>query len=721
LLVSVGALVLLVSTVAEGAPWRIEATPTGPMESGLRACVVEKAPSDPPDVPCLLSVSSRYPGTATAGLARLAAGLELLAEDRPDEAAAQLGHPDVAATPLRDYALLAAARAEEAREHLEEAGRLYLAAASEPDSAVACLALPGAADALRATDRNDAAAAALEEELARCPGDGPGTLASLAAVHLARKDRKAAAAALDRLDRDYPTSSEARQARAQLRALAKYLPPEAPGDRAERLLRQGEALWEAHRSREARDALRAIHLRALPPDEADHARVLHGRAAFATRHRSEARAALKGVGPASPYAGEAAFLLARDEAERRDSVEPYRVVADSFAGTPWGEEALRAAGNFFQKDALDDEALPWYRRQLADYPHGQHVEQAAWRVGWADIRLKRFAEAAQTLERTARLRPPSQWTAGFLYWAARARLALGQNERARHLLGETVQRYKHAYHGLRALEELARLGLPEPPAPPAVEAAPTDPPLPEAAVERVRELLLIDAFEQAAIELRRLGDSTLVRSTLAWVEWREGRFLPAIITLKRAHPEWLSEAGDRLPEEMWHILFPIRYEDELRRQAADKGLDASLVAALILQESSFDTAALSRAGARGLMQVMPTTGRTIARAKGVRFRRAGLHDPATSLYFGTHYLRQMSDRFDGDVEKVLAAYNAGPHRVDAWLAQRPGLSGEDFIESIPFSQTRQYVMLVLANREHYRQLYHLDRRLPGPVVEGPRP
>jgi soluble lytic murein transglycosylase len=699
----------------------MEAAPNGPGEAELRACVAEKAAPDAPDVQCLLSVSARYAGTATAGLARLAAGLELLAEDEPDEAAVQLGHPDVALTRLRDYALLAAARAEEARDRPEEAARLHLAAAGEPDSAVACLALPGAADALRATDRNDAAASALEEDLARCPDDAPSTLLSLAQVHLARKDRKAAAAALDRLDRDYPASLEARQARPQLRALAKYLPPEAPRERAERLLRQGEALLEASHSREAREALRAISLRALPADEADRARVLLGRAALATRHRSEARAALRGVGRSSPSAGEAAFLLAREEAERRDSVEPYRAVVESFAGTRWGEEALRAAGNFFQKDALDDEALPWYRRQLADYPHGRYVEQAAWRVGWADIRLKRFAEAAQTLERTARLQPPSQWTAGFLYWAARAHLALGQQERARHLLGETVQRYKHAYHGLRALEELARLGVAEPPAPPAVEAAPADPPLPEGGVERVRELLLIDAFEEAEVELRRLGDSTLVRSTLAWVEWREGRFLPAIITLKRAHPEWRSEAGDRLPEEMWHILFPIRYEDELRRQAADKGLDASLVAALILQESSFDAAALSRAGARGLMQVMPATGRRIARAKGVRFHRAGLHDPVTSLDFGTHYLRQMSDRYDGDVEKVLAAYNAGPQRVDAWMAQRPGLSGEDFIESIPFTETRQYVMLVLANREHYRQLYHLDRRLPGPVVEGPRP
>ena len=150
-------------------------------------------------------------------------------------------------------------------------------------------------------------------------------------------------------------------------------------------------------------------------------------------------------------------------------------------------------------------------------------------------------------------------------------------------------------------------------------------------------------------------------------------------------------------------------------------MDPALVAALILQESSFDAGALSRAGARGLMQVMPATGRTIARAKGQRFRRAALHDPETSLDFGTHYLRQMSERFSGAVEKVLAAYNAGPHRVDAWTARRGELPPEEFIESIPFSETRTYVMIVLANREQYRRLYGLRRTTPAPASEGARP
>ena len=227
-------------------------------------------------------------------------------------------------------------------------------------------------------------------------------------------------------------------------------------------------------------------------------------------------------------------------------------------------------------------------------------------------------------------------------------------------------------------------------------------------------------------------------------------------SIARSYPEWISEAGERLPREVWQVLYPIRYEPELVAAAREDGLDPALVAALILQESSFDADALSRVGARGLMQVMPTTGRRIARANGVRSDRAGtievlkqriknlsdadagklydrltgpgglnkraaLNDPMTSLDFGTHYLRQMSERFSGAAEQVLAAYNAGPHRVDAWTAMRGEQSPEEFIETIPFSETRSYVMIVLANREQYRRLYGLARSAPAPAVEAARP
>jgi len=702
--------------------WRLSAEPRDAAESALREAALRDGRAG---IDALRAVARQYPDSTVGGLAHLAAGLRLLDLEKHAEAITELTHPDLQRTPLRDQALAGAAHAEEALGRTEEATRSYLAAAAEPASGVVCTALPRAADLqLRAHHAADAVTA-LQQVVAACPREVPSALLALGEAHLARGDRGAAAAALDRLDREFPGSPQAADARAKLRLLADQLPARSAAERAKLALARGTALQAAGRSREAVTALRAVPLAALPPADADEARVALASALLALPHGGrpqEALALLRRVPADSPHAAQAAWLRAREQAKRTHAADAFEEVAEKYRGSPWAEEALLSLANHYQKDALDEAALPWWRRLLAEYPEGRYVERAAWRSAWADFRASRYEAAAELLESTARLRQPSSATAGLLYWAARSRLAQGQTERARALLQETVRRYKHAYHGLRAAEALAKLGGPGDTGP--VLVADTDRPelpLPEPRGTRVRDLLLVERLDEAADELRLLPESSLVQATLAWIDWQHGQLRPALVTMKRAYPEWISEAGDRLPPEVWRIMFPLRYENELRAAADEESLDAALLAALILQESTFDPAALSRAGARGLMQVMPATGRRLARATGRRYRRAALTDPHVSLDFGTHYLKQMSDHYGGATEKVLAAYNAGPERVDAWTAERGERGAEEFIETIPFTETRSYVMIILANREHYRRIYGLGRTQPGPVSEGARP
>ena len=719
MIASLGLLLLLAAPGAGGPPpWRLEADPRDSAEAALRDAAIAQGTAATAGV---LAVSQQFPGTPSSGLARLLAGLRLVEGGRAQEAVAHLAHPDVQLTLLRDHALVALGRAQEALGQADAAARSYLAAGTEPAGAVACVALPKAAELFVRARQLEAAAPPLERTAHSCPREAAAALLALGKTHLARGDRAAAAAAFDRLDREHPASPEAKEARTRLAGLPGQLPPRGAVERARLLLERGQALLALGRTAEAVAALRAVPLASLPPADADLARVRLGRALLLRRTSAEGRALLQKIPAESPHAAEAAFQLARDRARRARTPLAFEAVADRHPGTQWGEEALLSLANHYQKDALDDPALPWWRRLLAEYPSGRYVERAAWRVGWADYRARRYESAAQVFEATARLRPPSGSTAGFLYWSARARVAMSQPDRARLLLAETVQRYKHAYHGVRAREALARLGgWPAPAAALVAVVPPPEAPLPEPRASRLRQLLLLDRLAEAEQELRLLPESPLVQATLAWVEWRQGELRPAIVAMKRAYPEWVGEAGDRLPAEVWRILFPLRYDAELRLAAQQEGVDPALVAALVLQESSFDPAALSRAGARGLMQVMPGTGRRIARDKGQRFHRAALHDPETSLDFGTRYLRQMSERFSGAVEKVLAAYNAGPHRVDAWTALRGELPPEEFIESIPFSETRGYVTIVLANREQYRRLYGM-RPAPAPASEGARP
>jgi soluble lytic murein transglycosylase len=694
----------------------IQPDPADAAEAALRQALSTNAFQGPrAQADALLRIAAPQPGTPTAGLALLAAGLLYVDANSTAEAVACLRHPDVAKTSLGDLALRALGDAYAAASDFATAGTAYLAAAdAQPGGPFACGALLRGSESLIKASRPAEAAKALQRALASCPGQEPRVLLGLANAHEATRDLRATAAALDRLEAEFPTTPEAREAAPRLRRLAGFGPKLSPAERAARETARGTQFEDARRYKEALAAYRAARATRAPALDVDGLRVSIGRCLLALDRLREAETELIPVPAGSPHAPEAAYRLAQHQARRRRGVSGYVDVAARFPGTQWAEEAWLALANHYQKDGLDEAALPYFRNLLAQYPEGRYADRATWRVAWADIRSGRYEDAAQALERAARLRPRSSAGPGFLYWAGRARAALKQDEHARALLLEVVRRYKYAYHGLRAQEALASL---PPAAAPAASPTTGAPGAPAPTAGRARLLLLIDRIAEAREELSALPASPLVQATLAWIDSREGRLRPAITAMKKAYPEYIGEAGARLPEELWRILFPLEYTGLLQQKAAEEGLDAALVAAVICQESTFDAGAISRAGARGLMQVMPRTGRTLARALSVRYRTQALHDPATSLDMGTRYLRDMLDRYAGRVERALAAYNAGPHRVDAWTAARPDISAEEFIESIPFTETRNYVMTILASRENYRRLYSFPPP-PGSLAAG---
>ena len=161
--------------------------------------------------------------------------------------------------------------------------------------------------------------------------------------------------------------------------------------------------------------------------------------------------------------------------------------------------------------------------------------------------------------------------------------------------------------------------------------------------------------------------------------------------------------ADRAVQE---VKLPLRHEDIIRQQAADKGLDPALIAGVIYAESHFRDQT-SHAGAKGLMQLMPETADYIAeKSGGTAFEQGDLATPQVNISYGSWYLRHLLDRYQGDEELALAAYNAGEGKVDAWLAA-VGARGERFRagEHIPFAETRHYVRKVLDARVRYRQTY----------------
>jgi soluble lytic murein transglycosylase len=160
-----------------------------------------------------------------------------------------------------------------------------------------------------------------------------------------------------------------------------------------------------------------------------------------------------------------------------------------------------------------------------------------------------------------------------------------------------------------------------------------------------------------------------------------------------------------MPRAYWEALFPKPYWSDLQRFSSSNDLDPFLVASLIRQESEFNPTAVSHANAVGLMQLLPSVGKSVAKEEKIkRFDAAQLFVPSTNLQLGTKYFRSMVDKF-GAFEYALAAYNAGDNRVQDWLADGKYRDPQEFVESIPFTETREYVQAILRNANMYRQLY----------------
>lgn len=155
----------------------------------------------------------------------------------------------------------------------------------------------------------------------------------------------------------------------------------------------------------------------------------------------------------------------------------------------------------------------------------------------------------------------------------------------------------------------------------------------------------------------------------------------------------------RFGEVVQEITLPLRHDDIIRQQSDEKGVDAALIAAVIYAESRFRDQT-SEAGARGLMQITPVTAKEIERLSGGEtFRVEDLADPDINIRYGTFYLRELLDRYDGNAVAALAAYNAGPSRAERW-------GGADLeLEEIPLQETRAYAEEVLAKRGEYREAY----------------
>ena len=213
-------------------------------------------------------------------------------------------------------------------------------------------------------------------------------------------------------------------------------------------------------------------------------------------------------------------------------------------------------------------------------------------------------------------------------------------------------------------------------------------------------------FEEAAAEARILLPSRGRDLRIAQADFALGRFMTAASSIKRALPEIGTAEESRVPDAWRRLYYPIEEGGLLPERAREFSLDAAVLRGLVRQESVFDANAKSRAGAMGLMQLMPATAQSLSRSVlRARYRRAFLYDPGVNTRLGAAYLRKLIDQFDNSTLLALAAYNGGPTRIARLVRENPGLPEDELFESIPLYETRDYVRRVLLYAESYRELY----------------
>jgi soluble lytic murein transglycosylase len=233
----------------------------------------------------------------------------------------------------------------------------------------------------------------------------------------------------------------------------------------------------------------------------------------------------------------------------------------------------------------------------------------------------------------------------------------------------------------------------------------------EPSFKKTLELMHLGMKAEAAAELWALQEKIprkrggLLGLSKAFFEL--GDYYRSLILVLRNYERYLEGAARETSEDFWLLAYPQGYWETILAYSRKYGQDPYFVAAIIREESQFHAEALSPAGARGVMQVMPATGEWVAQAIRLRgFDRSKLFDADTGINIGTWYISHLMKRFKGDMLLVSAAYNAGPEAVLSWLGKNGRDADRDaFVESIPFSETRGYVKKVLRNYSEYKRIY----------------
>jgi soluble lytic murein transglycosylase len=549
----------------------------------------------------------------------------------------------------------------------------------------------------------------------------------LARCLVANNDLPQAAEYFQRVYYNYPNSKEAPESATALADLKSKLADGFPPVMPAAMLGRAEKLLEARRTSDAKTELSAA-IPQLTGVQRDQARVRLGEADYHAGKVSDAFEYLKAlqVDDSEADAERQAYLVrCARHLDKKSDVKAYlEELAHSHPTSEWRLDALI---NVADQARVENDAatyVPLYRACASGFAKDDRAAWCAWRAAF-DAFHAGDPDAGDLTLNFIKTYPAASDTSDGLYFLGRLAEKKNNLTEARAYYDVLVEHLPNSYFATLAQARIKSPELSALKADPATLATleaiawPARPqfpsfiggPLVQKRVVRAQLLLASGMHDTAEDELKygsrnEEGQTNVYAYELAKFASAHGAPDEALRYIKMFAPGYLYMPLDQAPLEFWRLAFPYPYRTYIEQYSRDQDLDPFLVAALIRQESEFNPHAISPANAYGLMQVLPSTGRQLARHFGIRRLSAGdLLTPARNIQLGTCFFKDLLNSSGGEAEIALASYNAGPGRSALWRSWGPFHEPAEFTEVVPFHETRGYIQIVLRNADVYRRLY----------------
>jgi soluble lytic murein transglycosylase len=438
-------------------------------------------------------------------------------------------------------------------------------------------------------------------------------------------------------------------------------------------------------------------------------------------------------GADTSFADAALYFLGRTYTNLDDdasAVSYYEKLAAEHPSSSYADDGLYRMGRIYSIDNNAAEAIKSFERVFKEYPSGDMTDEALWELGWIQYKSGDWTGAGASFSHMAALFEGTSLGEKGLYWQAKSLIKMGDKEEALGLCRRIAGLKNYSYYTFAAIELAGSLGS-------TIELAEIDtklsPHSPGAQtllpgifedldadianidgwvdhITKALELIRLGFYSSASIEIgsgkdilaedpeRALGIATLYYNA-------EDYFNSLRLIYNNLSNIRKGLSGDHLAY-AYYLYYPYGFKEIVDRYSEQYGVDPLFALAVMRQESNFKTDAGSYAGARGLMQIMPATGSSIARQIGLEdFEEELLYDPEINIEMGIYYLDRQLENFQENPVYCLGAYNGGPGSMSGWISRFGNMSQDEFIEHITFLETKEYIKRVMGNYNFYRMLY----------------